>query len=290
MGEAARKTLTAGAVLAALLATPAAHARGSAEVAALQVVLSGKRLYGGAVDGVRGPATERAIRRFQRRRNLIVDGVVGPQTRRALGRFARHPVGSRVLRPGYRGWDVAELQFLLAWHGFPSGFFDGLFGPRVHRAVIRFQRWAGLAADGRAGPATFGALRAPAPTIGFSLAAPVVAPIGDRFGPRGQRFHAGIDFPAAAGASVRAAARGRITYAGWLPGGYGYAVSIAHGAGVRTLYAHLSRVDVRVGQRVGLQARVGLIGSTGNATGPHLHFEVRIRGAAVDPLRVLHLG
>src|SRR5215216_6729457 len=191
MGEAARKTLTAGAVLAALLATPAAHARGSAEVAALQAVLSGKRLYAGAVDGVRGP-----------------------QTRRALGRFARHPLGSRVLRPGYRGWDVAELQFLLAWHGFPSGFFDGIFGPRVHRAVIRFQRWTGLAADGRAGPATFGALRAPAPTIGFSLAAPVVAPIGDRFGPRGQRFHAGVDFPAPAGAPVRAAARGRITYAG----------------------------------------------------------------------------
>ena len=64
-------------------------------------------------------------------------------------------------------------------------------------------------------------------------------------------------------------------------------MTIAHRDGVRTMYAHLSRVDVRVGQRVRTGARVGLVGATGDATGPHLHFEVRLRGAAVDPLPAL---
>jgi murein DD-endopeptidase MepM/ murein hydrolase activator NlpD len=69
-----------------------------------------------------------------------------------------------------------------------------------------------------------------------------------------------------------------------MPGGWGYLVSIAHGNGVRTMYAHLSRIDVRVGARVGAGHQIGLVGSTGHSTGPHLHFEVRVRGAAVDPL------
>ena len=64
-------------------------------------------------------------------------------------------------------------------------------------------------------------------------------------------------------------------------------MTIAHRDGVRTMYAHLSRVGVRLGQHVGVGARVGRVGVTGDATGPHLHFEVRLRGAAVDPLPAL---
>jgi murein DD-endopeptidase MepM/ murein hydrolase activator NlpD len=62
---------------------------------------------------------------------------------------------------------------------------------------------------------------------------------------------------------------------------------LAHGSGVRTFYAHLSRIDVRLGQRVASGSTVGLVGATGRATGPHLHFEVRLRGAAVDPATAL---
>jgi murein DD-endopeptidase MepM/ murein hydrolase activator NlpD len=111
--------------------------------------------------------------------------------------------------------------------------------------------------------------------------------LGDRFGPRGDRFHAGIDLPAPSRTPVYAARGGEVVYAGWKTGGYGFLVSVAHGSGERTMYAHLSRIDVRVGVWIAQGARLGTVGATGDATGPHLHFEVRVRGAAVDPLRAL---
>ena len=107
------------------------------------------------------------------------------------------------------------------------------------------------------------------------------------FGPRGYGFHAGVDLVAPAGAPVAAAAPGRVVWAGYRAGGWGLLVTIAHRDGVRTMYAHLSRVGVRLGERVAAGARVGRVGATGDATGPHLHFEVRLRGAAVDPLPAL---
>jgi murein DD-endopeptidase MepM/ murein hydrolase activator NlpD len=82
---------------------------------------------------------------------------------------------------------------------------------------------------------------------------------------------------------VFAARSGRVTWAGWWPGGYGNLVSIAHGYGLRTMYAHLSAFAVRRGQRVATGTLVGRVGSTGLSTGPHLHFEMRLRGAAIDP-------
>ncbi|MEO8291330.1 MAG: M23 family metallopeptidase, partial [Gaiellaceae bacterium] len=75
--------------------------------------------------------------------------------------------------------------------------------------------------------------------------------------------------------------------AGWDSGGYGYLVVIAHRSGVRTFYAHLSSIRVRRGHRVEVGARIGRVGASGRATGPHLHFEVRTRGAAVNPLPAL---
>jgi murein DD-endopeptidase MepM/ murein hydrolase activator NlpD len=72
-----------------------------------------------------------------------------------------------------------------------------------------------------------------------------------------------------------------------MDGGWGNLVTIANASGVRTMYAHLSRISVGVGQRVATGAQVGLVGATGDATGPHLHFEIRVRGAAVDPLPTL---
>jgi murein DD-endopeptidase MepM/ murein hydrolase activator NlpD len=227
------------------------------------------------------------VRTLQRRAGLEVDGVAGVQTRAALGRYGRPALGRRTLAGRVVGWDVAQLQFLLAWHGFPSGPLDGHFGPRTEAAVRRFQAWAGLAADGVAGAATLAALRTSPPRSPIALAWPVDAAPADAFGPRGNRFHTGLDFPAPSGAPVTAPGAGRVAYAGRLKGGWGLVVTIAHGSGVRTMHAHLSRVDVEVGDRVAAGTRIGLVGATGHATGPHLHFEVRLRGAAVDPLTAI---
>jgi Peptidase family M23/Putative peptidoglycan binding domain len=274
-------------LLVVALVFPAAARAGpsiSAGIAALQVALREHGLYAGTIDGIRGPKTTRAIRKLQRRARIVVDGIPGPQTRRALGRFGRHHLGSRPLHPGLAGWDVAALQFELAEHGFPSGRFDGVFGPHVEHALRRFQHWDDLHADGLAGPSTLAALRRPAPRAVLPLAWPLThARLGDPFGPRGDRFHSGVDLIAPAGTPVYAARAGRVAFADWSDG-YGFLVILDHGRGERTFYAHLSRIDVKVGVLVGQGVRVGRVGSTGDATGPHLHFEVRVRGAAVNPL------
>ena len=266
-----------------------AQAAGNPEVAALQVGLRGHGLYRGTVDGIYGPGTDKALRRLQRRAGLAGSGRLDARTRRALGRYGRRaPLGERPLMFGARGWDVAALQFALAWHGFPSGPFDGTLGARTDWALRLFQSWARIASDGVAGPATVAALRAPPPQSPLRLSWPVSGPVGDTFGPRGVRFHAGIDFPAVAGTPVAAAASGRVVSAARIGGGWGRQVLIAHGNGLRTRYAHLSRIEVSVGQHVATGSTIGLVGATGEATGPHLHFEVLLRGANVDPLSALY--
>ena len=155
---------------------------------------------------------------------------------------------------------------------------------RTAAAVRRFQRWAGLGADGVAGPATIARAARPHPPLPAPLSRPVAAPLGDRFGPRGNRFHTGLDFPAAYGRNVRAARSGTVIGAGYDAGGYGNVVHVAHGYGVTTFYAHLSRITVRRGERVAGGERIGTVGSTGFSSGPHLHFELRLRGAMLDPL------
>jgi peptidoglycan hydrolase-like protein with peptidoglycan-binding domain len=270
---------------ALLLAQPALGA-GAPHVAALQVALASQGVYGATIDGVLGPKTRAAVRRFQRRAGLSVDGVVGPRTRRALGRLGRHRLGSRVLRRGRVGWDVAALQFALAWHGFAGGAFDGVYGPRTAEAVEGFQRYAGLAVDGIAGRATLRTLAGPLPSSPLSLAWPVDGGVSSGFGPRGRRFHEGLDLSAGKGTLVGAAAGGVVTFADWNDG-FGRLVVVAHGSGVVTLYAHLSRFAVTPGTRVSTGDVVGRVGSSGHATGPHLHFEVHLRGAAVNPLTAL---
>lgn len=274
--------LAVAAPLAFASGTPTA---GDPEIAALQVGLRAKGLYSGTVDGVLGPTTETALRKFQQQAGLVADGVPGPQTREALGHYGRRsPLGHRPLSLGARGWDVAALQFALAWHGFPSASLDGSFGMHTEAALRRFQAWAGLRPNGIAGAATFASLRAPLPRSPFKLSRPLPGAIGDAFGPRGARFHAGLDFPAPTGTAVAAAGAGRVVFAGPSSGGWGKLVVVAHRRGVRTRYAHLSRIDVHVGQRVVTGSTLGRVGATGEASGPHLHFEVLVRGANVDPL------
>jgi murein DD-endopeptidase MepM/ murein hydrolase activator NlpD len=99
------------------------------------------------------------------------------------------------------------------------------------------------------------------------------------------RAHKGVDYGAPTGAPVRSVGEGQVDFAGTMSG-YGNVVEIDHGKGNSTLYAHLSRIDVRKGQRVERGQRVGAVGSTGWATGPHLHFEFKENGQQRDPLEV----
>jgi murein DD-endopeptidase MepM/ murein hydrolase activator NlpD len=118
------------------------------------------------------------------------------------------------------------------------------------------------------------------------LSWPVSVPITSPFGWRWGRMHEGIDLGAAYGTPIAAAAAGTLIYAGWL-GGYGNLTVIDHGGGLATAYGHQSRIAVSVGQQVARGEIIGYVGSTGHSTGPHLHFEVRVNGQAVDPLGYL---
>ena len=102
-------------------------------------------------------------------------------------------------------------------------------------------------------------------------------------------MHTGIDFRGDTGEAVHATAAGTVTNAGW-SGGYGKMVEIDHGNGLSTRYGHLSQIDVNVGDEVRIGQVVGRMGSTGRSTGPHLHYETRIDGEAVDPQKFLNAG
>ena len=99
-------------------------------------------------------------------------------------------------------------------------------------------------------------------------------------------MHQGIDIGGASGSPITAAAAGTVIAAGW-SGGYGNLVVVDHGGGISTAYAHNSSVAVSVGQSVGQGTVLAGMGTTGNSTGVHSHFEVRVNGTAVDPLGFL---
>ena len=155
-------------------------------------------------------------------------------------------------------------------------------GGRSHHAVW-FTRADGrggyYGADGRslrrsflASPMEFSRI-----TSGFAM----------RFHPLQQRWrkHLGVDYAAPTGTPVRTVADGVVSFSGW-QNGYGKTIEIDHGNGKGTLYAHLSRQDVRKGSRVQQGQRIGAVGSTGWSTGPHLHFEFRVAGVHQDPLKI----
>ncbi|GAA4891337.1 transglycosylase family protein [Streptomyces coeruleoprunus] len=128
------------------------------------------------------------------------------------------------------------------------------------------------------------------------LSSPVDAAPGTSYGKAGSAwaagYHTGVDFPVPTGTSVRAVAPGRVVSAGWA-GAYGYQIVIRHDDGKYSQYAHLSALTVREGQTVGGGQRIARSGSTGNSSGPHLHFEVRTGpgyGSDIDPLAYLRAG
>lgn len=127
------------------------------------------------------------------------------------------------------------------------------------------------------------------------MVAPVQASLGTPYHQAGSwasGYHTGVDFPVATGTSVKAVAKGTVVSAGWA-GAYGYEIVIRHGDGKYSQYAHLSALNVRAGQTVAAGQRIARSGSTGNATGPHLHFEIRTGpayGSDVNPLAYLRAG
>jgi murein DD-endopeptidase MepM/ murein hydrolase activator NlpD len=102
-------------------------------------------------------------------------------------------------------------------------------------------------------------------------------------------MHTGLDLRAEIGDPILVTANGTVTAAGW-SGGYGKMVEVDHGNGLATRYGHMSEIDVRVGQQVKSGQSLGKVGTTGRSTGPHLHYETRVDGEAVDPQKFLSAG
>ncbi len=119
----------------------------------------------------------------------------------------------------------------------------------------------------------------------------IVSGFGVRVDPFNNRpaMHTGLDFRGEVGESIHATANGTVTVAGW-SGGYGKMVEVNHGNGFATRYGHMSEIDVQVGQQVRIGQVLGKVGTTGRSTGPHLHYETRVDGEAVDPQKFLHAG
>ncbi len=135
---------------------------------------------------------------------------------------------------------------------------------------------------GQADPIVIGGFEQPLPGAALS------SPFGLRNDPLGggAGFHPGLDLAGSSGTSIHAAADGVVVMAGDC-GGYGNCVVIDHGGSLATLYGHQSQVLVSVGEHVAAGEVIGLVGSTGMSTGPHLHFEVRLHGLPIDPLIAL---
>jgi murein DD-endopeptidase MepM/ murein hydrolase activator NlpD len=169
-------------------------------------------------------------------------------------------------------------------------------GPFVPLPVMNDgSRFASEAAQVQNALATAEDLKSILPHIPLNPPLPGDLEVTSPFGPRIDPFlgrpalHTGVDLRGAYGDAVRATAPGRVTFAGNM-GGYGNLVEVDNGNGLATRYAHLSSIDVTLGEAVSTGSIVGHIGDTGRATGPHLHYEVRIDGQPVDPERFLRVG
>lgn len=149
-------------------------------------------------------------------------------------------------------------------------------------ALIRARQLPASSGDTAASDGGSGDGRVSGSGVAWPTNGTVTSPFGYRWG----RLHAGMDIANGQGTPIRAAKAGTVILAGW-NGGYGNSVVIDHGGGFTTLYAHQSRLRVSEGQAVKQGQQVGDMGSTGNSTGSHLHFETRVNGDPRDPARYL---
>lgn len=182
--------------------------------------------------------------------------------------------GMRYLRQQYDRfgrWDLA----LAAYHSGPQAVIKYHGVPPNSQAFVRRILGTGAAVASR------GSI--PRPQLDRGFAWPVEGAIMRGFGANGQRHHSGIDISAPLGTPIRAARAGRVTLADWYYD-YGRTVIIDHGDGVSTLYGHASKLLVNPGEAVEERQDIALVGCTGRCTGPHVHFEVRVNGQAVNPI------
>jgi hypothetical protein len=244
-------------------------------VAGLQTALAVRGFYHGSIDGLRGPQTNAALRAFRKSLRLASEDVVDRRTLSALGMLGRPRYGTRMLRRGMVGLDVAALQFELRYHGFPNSE-RGTFGRQTLRALTRFQTYAGLHADGVAGRSTYDALAIAPP------AAPKLRP------PLGvvQRATAvgnAVELSCPYATPIAAALGGTVVFADNRSRGYGYTVITRDSRRLEVVYAHLARIDVKKGEHVVPGALVGLAGWTGKKRAEtSLRLELRLRGAQLN--------
>ena len=126
--------------------------------------------------------------------------------------------------------------------------------------------------------------------LGVALIKPVTGTLSSRFGANSRvrsGAHTGLDIATSTGTPIKAAASGKVTFAGW-KGSYGNLLVITHSNGVQTYYGHCSKLYASSGQTVSQGQTIAAVGSTGNSTGPHLHFEIRVNGVAYNPQRYVY--
>jgi murein DD-endopeptidase MepM/ murein hydrolase activator NlpD len=227
-----------------------------------RIVLIVKRAKADAV------ATEKRLDRLERRQQRITAAVLDRRNEVAL--VKEQLIGTRV---GYEKTQAGKQRALSKVRVDRHELEDHLHGLEKEQSKIRARLAAASGAPG-AGPVKRGS---------GQLIWPANGSISSGFGSRWGRLHAGIDIPLPNGTPLRAADSGRVAIAGWT-GGYGNYTCIQHTGSMSTCYAHQSSIGVSVGSSVSQGQVIGRSGNTGNSTGPHLHFELRLRGAAIDPL------
>lgn len=225
-----------------------------------------------------GQARNRA--RASRARTLTVRNRVTAEVRAVAARMsATGAVQARLLGSQQRlsGARAGQRQRLAAVKETEQGYLDEVNALAASSAAIEAQIKAaqsGTPGETPTSPSAAGLI--------WPAAGPVTSPFGMRWG----RMHDGIDIGASMGSPIHVSASGTVIYAGWMSG-YGNLTVIDHGGGLATAYGHQSRLEVSVGTQVTQGQEIGLIGSTGHSTGPHLHFEVRVNGVPVDPMGYL---